>query len=261
MKSSKLLSILTLLITFFLVFDLYAQSSKRDIYELRTYHIENKDQENQVDNYLRNALLPALHRNGVGKVGVFKPISSQPDAGKKIYVFIPYKSMKQYLALPSKLEKDNTYLEAGNPYIYASHKNPPYKRIETALLQAFSGMPRFKESSVTGPKKDQVYELRSYEAATERLYRQKVKMFNEGETDIFFKLDFNPVFFAETLAGAQMPNLMYMTSFPNMESRDAHWKAFGSDPDWDRMKVMEEYQNTVSRNDTRLLYPTDYSDL
>lgn len=261
MKPNKSLPIIAVLIYFLLGFDLYAQSSKQDIYELRTYHIENKDQENQVDNYLKNALLPALHRNGVGKVGVFKPISSQPDAGKKIYVFIPYKSMKQYLALPSKLEKDNIYLEAGNPYIYASHNNPPYKRIETALLQAFTGMPRFKESNVTGAKKNQVYELRSYEAATERLYRQKVKMFNEGEIEIFFKLDFNPVFFAETLAGAQMPNLMYMTSFPNMESRDAHWKAFGTDPDWDRMKVMEEYQNTVSRNDTRLLYPADYSDL
>ncbi|WP_373493754.1 NIPSNAP family protein [Aquiflexum sp.] len=261
MKLVKLLPIILLLIHFLMVSDLYAQSSKRDIYEMRTYHIENKDQENQIDDYLKNALLPALHRNGVGKVGVFKPISSQPDAGKKIYVFIPYKSMKQYLAIPSKLEKDNKYLEAGNSYIHATHDKPPYKKIETALLQAFKGMPRFKESNVTGPKKEQVYELRSYEAATERLYKQKVKMFNEGEIDIFFKLDFNPVFFAETLAGAQMPNLMYMTSFPNMETRDAKWKAFGSDPDWDRMKVMEEYQNTVSRNDTRLLYPTDYSDL
>ena len=261
MKSKKLLPVVVLLLSLLVVTDLLAQSSKRDIYELRTYHIENKDQESQIDNYLRNALLPALHRNGVEKVGVFKPISSQPDAGKKIYVFIPFKSMKQYLAIPSKLEKDNAYLEAGNSYIHAPHNNPPYKRIETALLQAFTGMPRFKESNVTGPKNGQVYELRSYEAATERLYKQKVKMFNEGEIDIFFKLDFNPVFFAETLAGANMPNLMYLTSFPNMESRDAHWKAFGTDPDWERMKVMEEYQNTVSKNDTRLLYPTDYSDL
>jgi len=58
-----------------------------------------------------------------------------------------------------------------------------------------------------------------------------------------------------------MPNLMYMTTFNNIESREAHWKAFGADSDWNMMKVMEEYQNTVSRNDTRLLYPTDYSDI
>lgn len=261
MKSRKLIMVLILFLTFSEVSVLLAQSSKRDIYELRTYHIENNSQESQIDNYLKNALIPALHRNGVEKVGVFKPIASQPDAGKKIYVYIPYKSLKQFSDLPSKLEKDNAYLEAGKAYIHASHDNPPYKRIETALLQAFTGMPKFKESNVSGPNKEQVYELRSYEAATERLYRQKVIMFNEGEIDIFSKLDFNPVFFAETLAGANMPNLTYLTSFNNMEERDAHWKAFGSDPDWNAMKDLEEYRNTVSKNDTRLLYPTDYSDL
>lgn len=261
MKINRPLQVLLGIICFFFVLELSAQGSKRDYYELRIYHIENQNQESQIDNYLQNALLPALHRNGIEKVGVFKPIATQPDAGKKIYVWIPYKSLKQYVGLQSKLDKDAEYQVAGKDYIYAPHNNPPYKRIETAFLQAFSGMSRFLESKVEGPKKDRIYELRSYEAATERLYRQKVKMFNEGEIDIFFKLDFNPVFFAETLAGAQMPNLMYMTTFTNMESREAHWKAFGTDPDWDRMKVMEEYQNTVSRNDTRLLYPTDYSDI
>ncbi|ERM84674.1 hypothetical protein P872_23480 [Rhodonellum psychrophilum GCM71 = DSM 17998] len=244
----------------FLVADLFGQGSKRDFYELRIYHIENNNQEKQIDAYLQNALLPAMHRNGVAKVGVFKPVASQPDAGKKVYVLIPYKSMKQYLALPAKLDKDSNYLSDGASYINAPHDNPPYKRIENALLHAFTGSPRFIESKVTGPKKDRIYELRSYEAATERLYKQKVKMFNEGEIDIFAKLGFNAVFYAETLAGANMPNLMYMTTFADMASRDAHWKAFGSDPDWDKLKVIEEYQNTVSKNDGRLLYPTDYSD-
>lgn len=261
MKLQKFILPFIILIILFGVPDLFAQSSKRDIYELRTYHIESNTQESQIDTYLKDALIPAMHRNGVEKVGVFKPLASQPDAGKKIYVLIPYKSLKQYAALPTKLEKDKTYLEDGKAYIHAAHDNPPYKRIETSLLQAFAGMPRFEESKVSGPKKDQVYELRSYEAATEHLYRQKVKMFNEGEIDIFFKLDFNPVFFAETLAGANMPNLMYLTSFTNMEERDAHWEAFGTDPDWDAMKDLEEYRNTVSKNDMRFLYPTDYSDL
>lgn len=260
MTSKKLFSAAFGILCFFLVVDLFGQSAKRDFYELRIYHIETASQETQLDAYLEKALLPALHRNGVAKVGVFKPIASQADAGKAVYVFIPYKSMKVYSGMAAKLKKDATYRSAGAAYINAPHDNPPYKRMETAFLQAFTGQPRFQESKVTGPKKDRVYELRSYEGATERLYEQKVKMFNEGEMDIFTKLDFNPVFYAETIAGAHMPNLMYMTTFTNMESRDAHWKAFGTDPDWDRMKVMPEYQNTVSKNDQRLLYPVEYSD-
>lgn len=260
MKPKKLIPIALIAIFTLLTLSVFAQNTKRDFYELRIYHIETASQETQLDAYLEKALLPALHRNGVAKVGVFKPIASQADAGKAVYVFIPYKSMKVYSGMASKLKKDANYNSAGAAYINAPHDNPPYKRMETAFLQAFTGQPRFQESKVTGPKKDRVYELRSYEAATERLYGQKVKMFNEGEMDIFTKLDFNPVFYGETIAGAHMPNLMYMTTFTNMESRDAHWKAFGTDPDWDRMKVMPEYQNTVSKNDQRLLYPAEYSD-
>ncbi|EON76626.1 putative protein-signal peptide prediction [Lunatimonas lonarensis] len=239
----------------------FAQDGKRDLYELRIYHIESEAQERVIDNYLKNAFLPAAHRHGIKQVGVFKPIASQADAGKKIYVFIPYANSKSYFSLPGKLAKDQTYQAAGREYIQAAHDQAPYKRMEVALMQAFTGAPRFKASGVSGPKKDRIYELRSYEAATERLYQQKVKMFNSGEIDIFDKLKFNAVFYAETLAGANMPNLMYMTTFENMEKRNAGWDAFRVDPDWEAMKDLEEYRNTVSKNDTRLLYPTDYSDL
>ncbi|WP_026950641.1 NIPSNAP family protein [Algoriphagus mannitolivorans] len=255
MKIKTLFSLLL-----FALFSTLTYAQKRDFYELRIYHIENSEQESQIDAYLEKALLPALHRNGVAKVGVFKPIASQADAGKKVYLFIPYSSMKVYSGMEGKLTKDEVYQAAGSTYINAPFENPPYKRIETAFLQAFTGHPRFTESKVTGPKKDRVYELRSYESPTEKLYKQKVKMFNSGEMDIFTKLDFNPIFYGEVIAGANMPNLMYMTTFSNIESRDAHWKAFSSDPDWDRMKVMPEYQNIMNKNDQRLLYPTDYSD-
>ena len=260
MKTKKLIPITLLAIFTLLTTSVFAQSSKRDFYELRKYHIETSSQESQLDAYLEKALLPALHRNGIAKVGVFKPISSQADAGKVVYVLIPYKSLKVHSGMDSKLEKDATYLSAGAAYIKAPFDNPPYKRIETAFLQAFTGQPRFTESKVTGPKKDRVYELRSYESPTEHLHKQKVKMFNEGEIDIFTKLDFNPVFYGQVISGANMPNLMYMTTFTNIESREAHWKAFGTDPDWDRMKVMPEYQNVMNKNDQRLLYPAEYSD-
>lgn len=238
---------------------LFAQ--KRDFYELRTYHIENADQEEMLDAYLKDALIPAAHRNGISKVGVFKPVGSQPDAGKAVYLFLPFRSMEEFLGFEEKLAKDKAYLQAGDAYINAAYDHPPYKRIETAILRAMTGHPRLAESKLDGPKKDRIYELRSYESPTAHLYRQKVKMFNSGEMDIFEKLNCNPIFYAETVAGANMPNLMYLTTHENMQIRDEHWKAFGSDPDWKAMKDLDEYKNTVSRNDTRLLYPTEYSDL
>src|SRR5690606_26094873 len=126
--------------------------------------------------------------------------SDEDEAGKKIYVFIPYTSMEQFLELPQKLEKDQKQQEAGKDFNNAPHDDPTFKRRETILLQAFTGMPQFEEPKLNGPKKNRVYELRSYESATDKLYRSKVKMFNEGEIEIFDKLGFNAVFYAEVIA-------------------------------------------------------------
>jgi hypothetical protein len=86
-------------------------------------------------------------------------------------------------------------------------------------------------------------------------------MFNEGgEMEIFTRLNFNPVFYSEVVAGGKMPNLMYMTTFENKEDRDAHWDAFRVDPAWKRMSSLPEYQNNVSHSDITFLRPADYSD-
>ncbi|MEX2567661.1 MAG: NIPSNAP family protein [Cyclobacteriaceae bacterium] len=252
-------SVIIMFLVFCTLNQTFSQAGKRDLYELKIYHIENKDQESKIDEFLEKAFIPAANRAGIENVGVFKPLPSEEDAGQKVYVFLPFKNPKSYFNFQAKLDKDPTYLSEGKDYIHASHEKPPFKRIETVLLQAFSGHPRMATPDLDQPKKERVYELRSYEAATERLYRQKVKMFNNGEIDIFSKLEFNPVFYAETLAGTNMPNLMYMTTFENLDERNAHWEAFGTDPDWEAMKDLEEYQNTVSKNDTRLLRPTEYS--
>jgi hypothetical protein len=88
-----------------------------------------------------------------------------------------------------------------------------------------------------------------------------VKMFNTGdEVGIFDRLGFNAIFYAEVLAGRSMPNLMYMTSFNDMASRDQHWKAFGDDPAWNKLKADKQYDNTVSHIDIWFLSPAEYSD-
>ncbi len=87
-------------------------------------------------------------------------------------------------------------------------------------------------------------------------------MFNEGgETVIFSRLGFNAVFYGDVIFGAKTPNLMYMTSFENMNARTEHWKAFSTDPAWKTLSGMKEYQKLVSRIEIVLLHPTEYSDL
>ncbi|CAM4252195.1 NIPSNAP family protein [Zobellia roscoffensis] len=261
MKNSIQSSFVTLILIFGLVFSVNAQDKEREFYQLKTYTLKDVNQEKVVDTYLKDAYLPALKRIGLENVGVFKLIPKDDIDALKIYVLIPFKSLDQFLTLDSMLAQDKTYISAGAGYINAKHDNAPYERISSTLMKAFSEMPTMEASKITSKRKDRVYELRSYESATEAIYQNKVDMFNiGGEVELFESLGFNAVFYAEVISGDRMPNLMYMTTFENMESRDAHWDAFRTAPKWLKLKVDPNYQNNVSKADILLLYPTAYSD-
>jgi hypothetical protein len=233
----------------------------REFYQLTVYHYNIGAQEKILDNYLENALLPALHRIRISNVGVFKALANDTAVSRSLYVFIPAKSLDVLTKLPEKLNADNAFQSAGAEYINASYTASPYTRMETILLYAFPLAPHMRLPELKAVKKERVYELRSYESATEKLFKNKVHMFNEGdEIGLFKKLNFNAVFYSEVIAGSKMPNLMYMTSFENMADRDDHWKQFGSHPDWKKLSSMPEYKNNVSHIDITFLRPVEYSD-
>jgi len=241
---------------------IHSFAASRDFYQIKIYHLETQEQQDLVENYLETAYLPALHRANIQAVGVFKPVPAATVSEKLIYVFIPFSSFEAYLTLEETLKKDQAFLQAGKQYLQAPHDQLPYVRMESILLKAFEENPNFSLPALTGPKEKRVYELRSYEGPTENLYKNKVDMFNKGdEIGLFKRLGFNAVFYGEVLAGSKMPNLMYLTTFEDKQSRDAHWEAFGKDAYWKKLSAMPIYQNNVSHIDILFLYPTSYSDI
>jgi hypothetical protein len=236
-------------------------AQKREWYQIKTYNFKSEAQLTVTENFLKDAFLPALKRIGIKAVGVFKPKTFAADSIKKMVVVIPFSSAKQLVKLDEKLAKDKQYLTLGAPYLDAAYNMAPYVRIESVLLQAFADHPLLRLPKLDSPRANRVYELRSYESATEAIYRRKVDMFNAGgEIKLFDRLQFNAVFYGEVVSGGKMPNLMYLTTFANQESRDAHWKAFVDSPVWKALLKLEKYKNTISHMDILFLYPTDYSD-
>lgn len=242
-------------------FNGFAAGQKQQYYEIKIYRISNASQESRVDAFLKDAYLPALHRAGIPVVGVFKPVEADTAFGKLIYVLIPFKTVDQFTQLPEKLTNDKALADASRSFADAPYNDPPYKRYESIFLKAFMDFPQFNAPKYTNPASERIYELRSYESATDAKAIKKIEMFNQGgEIDIFRKLNFNPVFWGEVLVGSHMPNLMYMTTFSDMKSHDEHWKAFGATAEWKKLSGMEEYKNTVSKANPYLLHPTSYSD-
>jgi hypothetical protein len=234
----------------------------RQYYKLSVYHFKDSTQETVLDHYFSGALLPALHRMKILSVGVFKSLANDTASDKMIYVFIPFNSAGEIQKLNDNLEKDKMYKVSGHQYIDAVFSTPPYTRIETIILYAFPLAPEMKLPQLRAAKNERVYELRSYESATEKIFRNKVKMFNVGdEIGLFKRLGFNAVFYSEVIAGPKMPNLMYMTTFENMQEREKHWKAFSDDDQWKKLNAMQEYQKNVQHADIIFLRPAEYSDI
>jgi hypothetical protein len=227
-------------------------------YQLKIYHLKSKAQEDVVDNYLQNAYLPALHRAGIPGVGVFKPLV-RDTAEQLVYVFIPFKKADDFFKLDATLNQDQQYQTTGQDYLSAVYNNPPYTRMESVLLKAFSAVPEPHTPNLTAPKNERVYELRSYEGATENISLNKIGMFNADEISIFNKLNFNAVFYGQVISGSHMPNLMYLTTFNNKADRDKHWADFGAE--YKKISTLPKYLNNVSKNVTLFVRPTDYSDL
>jgi hypothetical protein len=235
--------------------------AKQMYYEIKVYRIGAPTQEARIDAYLKDAYIPAMHRLGINKIGVFKPIETDTAFGKYVYVFVPLKTVDQYLEVELKLNNDIGYQKAGKDFLDAPFNDPPFKRYESILLKAFANMPEFRVPEYTTAPADRIYELRSYESATEAKATKKIRMFNEGgEIALFESIGANAVFYGQVLLGSMKPRLMYMTTYADMKSHDDHWKAFGDSDGWKKLSGMEEYKNTVSKANPYLLHPTSYSD-
>jgi hypothetical protein len=238
-----------------------APAEKQMYYELRIYRLKDPGKSTVIDKYLKDAFIPAMHKAGISTIGVFKPIETDTAFGKMVYVFIPYKTMDQYLNALTVLENDPTHQQAGKDFLDAPYNDAPFTRYESVFMKAFSFMPQFRVPSFTTPRGERIYELRSYESWTETKATKKLHMFNEGgEMAIFEEIGANAVFYGQVLFGSLKPRLMYMTTYADMKSQKEHWAAFSNHPDWKALRSKEEYANTVIKPNAYLLHPTDYSD-
>ncbi len=227
-------------------------------YELRMYLLKDNVQQELVENYYQNAAIPALNKAGSKPVGVFTQM--QPDTQTKLLVIVPFNSIDDFQNSTDKLMKDGAYLKAADAYLNAPATAPAYERIESSLLHAFEMYPQIKIRN----EKPRLFELRRYESSGEAAGKKKIEMFNEGgEINVFLHTGFHPVFFSECVIGENRPNLTYMLQFADMNEHDTSWKAFGSSPEWNKLKSIPEYADAkiVSKITSTFWVPTGYSQI
>ena len=240
-----------------------ADGPEQEFYELRTYRVANAEKQAIVSDYLEKALVPALNRIGVKRVGVFTVMADEQaeEQDLSIFVLIAYPTLEMFAAVNPTLAACSEYQQAAAALHALTKEDPGYTRIESRLMKAFAGMPVMELPKETLEMTERMFELRIYESHDDLKARLKVAMFNDGEIDVMREVKMAPVFYGETLIGQDVPNLIYMLSASDMESHEAHWKAFIGHPEWDRMKKLPKYKDTVSNITKVYLVPTDYSQI
>lgn len=223
----------------------------KEVYEFRVYQMRRNVK--PLDNYFSNAFIPALNRMGVKNVGVFKETSMTEPA--KVYVLIPYASFEDFGKVTLAMKNDKQFAEARSDYDKIPMQQAVFERYDSSLLLAFDGHPKMD----VPPDNKNLFELRIYEGYSEDALRRKVKMFNEGEIEIFKSAKLPAVFYSENITGKNLPCLTYMAAYENMDERDRVWKAFSAHPDWQRMSKLPEYADTVSRTHRTFLESLPYS--
>lgn len=238
-----------------------AETSPRQYFELRRYHLISGPQTKMTDSYLGEALIPALNRLGLNPIGAFD-LYLGPET-PAVYLLVPGNSLETIATAELKLAQDEEYQKAGEAFLKAPAKEPPYERVESSLMVAFEGFPKLTVPPVTAKHGARVFQLRSYESPTNHDHRVKIDMFNSGEFGAFERAGFWSVFYGDTLVGPRLPNLTYMLSFPDLSELDAKWKVFADDPGWNKLKNSSKfnYESIVSNITNLILKPKSYSQI
>ena len=245
-----------------LVFSLQAAEgpgTDRQYYELRVYTTQNEKQQEEINGYWEKAAIPAYNRAGIKPIGVFT--ENKDSATNRIYVLIPHDSMRAFEGSAARLAEDKAYQEAAGEFMNRSKNDAPYKRFDSSLLIAMKGMPKLAPPPSSAEKTPWIFELRTYFSPTEAKGANKIDMFNAGEIEIMKEVGLNPVFFAGTVAGPQMPSLIYMTSGADMEQYRAKWKGFGPHPLWKKLMADPQYKNNMSGSESVFLKRTSASQI
>jgi len=207
-------------------------STPRAIIELRYFRLRSGPQVQRTTDYLQRGLVPAAERAGIRPLGCFNALVAA-DTPFMLTV-ASYPSLAALETARDKLAADKEFQAALEQF--NSTPELSYMRMESSLLWAFPNFPSVLPPPTGENRAARIFEIRTYESPNDKTLARKIKMFADGEIDIFRRVGMLPVFFGQTIVGPRMPNLTYMLAFDDLAAREKLWNVFQADPEWLKMR-------------------------
>ncbi len=227
------------------------------VYELRTYH-SSPGKLGDLHTRFREHTTQLFLKHGMTNVGYFEPMDEEQGKGKTLIYLLKHDSDEAAKASWAAFRDDPEWQEVKK----ASESDgvPLAEKVESIYLNPtdYSGEPLTLERG--GPER--VFELRTYHASEGKLADLNTR-FRKHTTKLFEKHGMTNVgyFTPRDADQGKESTLIYFLAFPDRESAKASWKAFGDDPEW--QKVYKESQADgvplAAKVESVFLVPTDYS--
>jgi len=239
------------------------EAGQRELIEIRTYTCSSVEKRDKLMAVFDVALIPALNRQGIRKVGVFWASGEVNDGdaaySTNVFVVIPHPDWASFSGCGQRLLADAQFMRGAAAIFEAPMKDPLYDACAGALLQAFATCPQVRRVTDSA---DRLLQLRTYNSYTSERNVRKVAMFEQGgEIGLFRACGMEPVFFGQALAGNRLENLTYMLGFANKDEKAAAWKRFREHPGWLKLKADPHYKDTANKITNIVLRPSKGSQL
>lgn len=200
---------------------------------LEQFYLKNGTQGARMASYMQSGVMPAAKRLGIpAPMVVLEALVAAHMP--QVAVVTPYASVEEMQAARKKRLGDAQWQAALAEW--EKGDEAPYEHYSEVLLEAADYQPALPAEL---PKQEapRVFELRVYHSPTERQLKALHERFAGPEIQIFHRCGIRPVLYSSTLVGPAKPNLVYLTPFDSLASREKAWAAFGADAEWVKVRA------------------------
>jgi len=134
--------------------------------------------------------------------------------------------------------------------------------LAVSAVLAVTGIAGFAAAaSVKSAREDRVFEMRTYIASPGKIEALHAR-FRDHTCKLFEKHGMTNIGYWQATTGDNAENtLVYILAYPSKEAREASWKAFQADEQWNKVKAESEKDGVklAAKVTSIFLKPTDYS--
>lgn len=230
-----------------------AQSEDTRLFELRTYHT-NEGKLDALHARFRDHTLALFEKHGMTNVGYWVPSENK----EQVLIYL--------LAYPDKDAREMSWKGFLNDpdwkkaYAASTADAKLVKKVDSVFLNPTDYSPAL---DIKQESPDRVFELRQYTTNEGKLDDLDAR-FRDHTLKLFTKhgLTNLPYFHIADGQDGAGTTLVYFLAHKDQESRDANFKKFGADPDWQAArKASEEDGKILIKGGVKstMMVPTDYS--